>query len=247
MSHKQNLQTLSNAVSFTGDLPAALEHGRHARDLSVVADDPECQFLSLIDLTTNAGYARDPRAAEYEEEMIAMPTASPTGVARRTYVLGEVRADRGDPAAAEYLTAAVATAETVDSAFIAGVARHTLLTTAARHGDPATVLPAFGPLLDHWHGLGAWTQVWIAVRALVETLSRLGRHGDAATLLGALDVSPRATPVYGADAARVDAVRSAARAALGAEFDHATRKGAALGDQGALALARTVARATAGF
>ena len=239
-------EALSNAVSFSGDLPAALEHGRRARDLAAAANDPECRFLALIDLTTNAGYAGHPEAADYEAEMIAVPTASPTGVAWREYVLGEVRADRGDPAAAGHLTAAVAAAETVDSAFIAGVARHTLLTTAARHGDPAAVLPAFGPLLDHWHGLGAWTQVWIAVRALVETLSRSGRHGDAATLLGALDVSPRATPVYGADAVRVDAVRAAARVALGADFDVATRKGAALGDQGALALARTLARSTTG-
>lgn len=236
-------EAMSNAVSFTGDLAAALKHGRLARELSVAAADPDCHFLALIDLVANAGYAGHPLAG-LEAELVALPTMSPTGVAWREYVLGEVRADRGDPTAAGYLAAAVAAAESVDSAFIAGVARHTLLTTAARHDDPAAALPAFGPLLDHWHGLGAWTQVWIAVRALAETLSRWGRHTDAAVLLGALDVSPRATPVYGADAARADAVRAAARAALGPMFDEATRRGAALGDQGALALARGLARST---
>ena len=77
--------------------------------------------------------------------------------------------------------------------FLAGVARHTLLTTAARADDPAAALPRFGPLLDTWHGLGAWTQLWIAVRALAEALSRRGRHADAAMLLGALRASPRAS------------------------------------------------------
>jgi hypothetical protein len=237
-------EALSNALSFTGDLPAALQHGRRAHVLAEAAGDPDCRFLARIDLAINAGYAGHPEAADYESELLALPLASPTEVAWREYVLGEVRADRGEPAAIGHLKAAVAAAETVDSAFVAGVARHTLLTTAARDGDPAAALPAFGPLLDHWHGLGAWTQVWIAVRALVETLARLGRHRDAAVLLGALAVSPRATPVYGADAGRTDAVRAAARAALGTEFDEATREGAALGDQGALARARRLARST---
>jgi hypothetical protein len=46
-------------------------------------------------------------------------------------------------------------AEASDAAFVAGVARHTLLTTSARTGDPAAALPRFGPLIDHGHGLGA--------------------------------------------------------------------------------------------
>lgn len=240
-------EAMSNAMSFTGDLPTALEYGRRALDLSLAARDADCRFLALVDLVTNAGYAGHPQAAEWEAQLVATPARSPTAIAWREYVLGEVRAHRGDPAAAAHLEAAVAAAESVDSAFIAGVARHTLLTTSARHEDAGTALPAFGALLDHWHGLGAWTQVWIAVRALVEALSRIGRHADAAVLLGALDASPRATPVYGADAARVDAVREAARVALGAAaFDDATGRGARLGDQNALAFARGATRSASG-
>jgi len=158
------------------------------------------------------------------------------------YTRGEIRAERGDPDAAAYLRAAVAAADEADSRFIAGVARHTLLTSAAREGDAAAALPAFEPLIDHWHGFGMWTQVWIAVRALATTLSRLGRHRDAVVLLGALAASPRATSVYGADSARIDAVRDAARRALGAELDVAGAMGAALDDHEAVALARRLAR-----
>jgi transposase len=126
---------------------------------------------------------------------------------------------------------------------VAGIARHTLLTSAARReADPAAALTGFGPLIDHWHGFGAWTQLWIAVRALVETLSRLGRHRDVAVLLGAQRVSPRASTVFGADAARVQAVDRAARAALGPAFDALCTEGAALGDAGAVALARRLTR-----
>jgi hypothetical protein len=83
------------------------------------------------------------------------------------------------------------------------------------------------------------------MRALIETLSRVGRHRDVAMLLGALTVSPRATQVYGADSARVDAVERAARAALDTAFEPLRAEGAALGDAGALDLARRLIRGAA--
>ena len=132
----------------------------------------------------------------------------------------------------------MALAEEVDAVFIAGVARHTLLTTAARADSGPAAVERFGPLLDTWHGLGAWTQLWIAVRALIEVLSRDGRHADVARLLGALRFSARATQVYGADSERIGRVATAARQALGEDFDRLLAEGAALGDSGAVALAR---------
>jgi hypothetical protein len=91
--------------------------------------------------------------------------------------------------------------------------------------------------------MGAWTQLWVAVRALAEALSRRGRHREAVSLLGALRASPRASTEYGADSVRLQAVEDAARVALGAEFDAVHAAGAALGDSGAVAFARHLARA----
>jgi hypothetical protein len=79
-------------------------------------------------------------------------------------------------------------------------------------------------------------------RGDLDGASRLGRHRDAAMLLGALAAGPRATHVYGADSERVDAVARAARAALGSAFEPLRSDGAALGDVGALALARRLTR-----
>ena len=102
---------------------------------------------------------------------------------------------------------------------MAGVARHTLLTSSARDGlDQRTVPADFGPLLDFWQGFGAWTQWWIAVRALSEILSRLDRHADAAVLLGALAAASAAPPPFGPDLIRARAVEAAARTALGEQF-----------------------------
>jgi predicted ATPase/DNA-binding SARP family transcriptional activator len=239
-------ESLGNVAAFRGDLPGALRDIRGAKELAVDTDDAWGRLEVLASLTTFAGYAGDdPASAAAERELadLAERLGAPTALAWAAYAAGERRAERSPAAAVPYLERALRHAEAVDSAFIAGVARHTLLTTAARTGDPAAALPRFGPLLDHWYGLGAWTQLWIALRALTEVLSRRGRHREVAVLLGAHRASRRAAPVYGGDAERLAVAGSAARTALGAEFEVAFAEGAAMGDVEAVALARRLARA----
>jgi hypothetical protein len=239
-------EALSNVLSFRGDLDAARRHGAVAVDLARTAGDTDVELLALADLTIQSAYAGDdPAAAAHEAELAALVdrTGSATGRAWLAYARGERRAERGEPDAADHLQEAVSVAEAAGHWFIAGIARHTLLTSAARDAaDPGTVLPTFGRLIDHWHGYGAWTQLWIALRALVETLSRAGRHRDVAVLLGALSVSRRASPPFGADSRRARDVEAATRAALGPDYAALYARGAALGDTGAVALARRVVR-----
>jgi hypothetical protein len=233
---------LANVLCFRGDLVGARRHAGIALDLARAAEDPDTMITALQDLAVHAAYAGDHAGSRRHESMLAEivgRTGSLNGRVLLAYARGECRAERGDPDAARYLQEAVAAAEEADLWFPAGVARHTLLTCAARRADdPASALSTFGDLLDHWQGFGAWTQLWIAMRALIETLSRLGRHHDAALLLGALGVSPRAARVFGADSTRVAAVERAAREALGATYESLRTDGAALGDVGAVALAR---------
>ena len=240
-------EALSNVLHFRGDLEGARREARIALDLATIADDSDVAINAVADLAIGSAYAGDHDDSRRYEATLAelvAHTGSVSGRAWLAYIRGECRAERGDPDAPRFLLEAIATAEEADLWFVAGVARHTLLTSTARTAtEPATALSTFGPLLEHWHRFGAWTQLWIAVRALLETLSRLDRHRDVAALLGALAASSRATDVSGADSARVAAVERAARAALGAEFEPLRAAGAALGDAGAVELARRVTRA----
>ncbi len=242
-------EVLGNVVMFGGDLATALVHGEHAVALSRAAADPTTELMALVDCTLAAAYAgAHDRAAAYAATAadLAGRLGSPLARGWAAYAEGERLAERGDPAAVGRLEMALAAADEVDAVFLAGVARHTLLTTAARADGPdltpARRLARFGPLLDTWHGMGAWTQLWIAMRALAETLSRCDRHAEAATLLGALRTSPRSGRASGADSARVSAVEAAAREALGPRFASLQAEGAALGDAGAVALARRLTR-----
>jgi hypothetical protein len=244
-------EALASVLSFrdepTEDIRSAL---LRALELAEAAGDVECQVMVLVDLVIGSAYAGDDAAAGRAEAALAGLTEqlrSPTTQAWLAYARGERRAETGSPDAARYLRQAMQLADQVDSSFVAGIARHTLLTATARSaGDERAALAGFGPLLDHWHRYGAWTQLWIAARALIETLSRFGRHRDVALLLGALGASPRASPPSGADAARIHAVQRAARAALGTAFDALRAEGAALGDAGAVALARRLTRGADG-
>jgi len=237
---------LANTLSFRGDLEGARRHARISRDLARAAADPDVEMTALQDLAIQEAYAGNHADSRRHEDALAEVVGrigSVNGRALLAYARGECRAERGDPDAARHLHDAIAVAEEVDLWFHAGIARHTLLTSASRTAaDPATALSSLGRLLDYWHSFGAWTQLWIAMRALIETLSRLGRHRDAAVLLGALGASPRATQVFGTDSARVDAVERAARAALGDGFAPLQADGATLDDARALDLARRLTR-----
>jgi predicted ATPase/DNA-binding SARP family transcriptional activator len=246
LAARDAVEALSNVDLFRGDLAAARAGATRVVELSVAAGDRPLELVARTDLVFMAAYAGDAAGAvDYERaaRRLAAEMGSPVARGWAAYAAGERRAEAGDPAAAGFLEEAVRLAEEADAAFLAGVARHTLLTTAARTDDPADALSRFGPLLDTWHALGAWTQLWIAVRALVEALSRRGQHRDVAVLLGALRASPRASPEYGADSGRVRSVERLARSALGDEFDALLAEGAALGDGGAVALARRLTRA----
>lgn len=204
-------------------------------DLVLVSALVDRLFCTTYARADDTGADPDTTALEAEIAEVAARSGASTVRAWGEYAQGEHRTEQGDPGAAAHLRAAVALAEEADSAFVAGVARHTLLTSAVRHDDAP--LAELRPLLEHWHRSGSWTHTWVAVRALVEALSGLGRHAEAATLLGALRASPRATPAFGPDLDRERRVEAAARAALGPRLGAALAEGAGLGDAAAFALA----------
>ncbi|MDN5916057.1 MAG: hypothetical protein L0I76_13285 [Pseudonocardia sp.] len=246
-SAREAWEALGNVLAFRGDMTGALAHCAHSRDLAIAAGDRWAELMGVLDLTITSAYAgRHDDAARHGHESaeLAEQMGSPSAAAWAAFAVGERLAQIGSPDATRHLERAVELASEVDATFVLGVARHTLLTTAARRGDPAEMTRRIGPLLDHWHGLGAWTQLWIAIRALIEALSRTGRHRDVAQLIGALRASHTAPTEFGPDAERTRAAEAAARKALGPEFAAQLAEGAALGDTGAVSLARRLGAVT---
>jgi predicted ATPase/DNA-binding SARP family transcriptional activator len=236
---------LGTVLMMRGDLDGARTECEQARCLAAADDDLYTETWALLDLGLSATYAGDDdAAARYSDALDALATAvdAPSVRGWAAYLHGERLAERDPTAATRHLTDAVAAAEEIDDRFLAGVARHTLMTTAARMDEAGHAVTSFAGLLDQWNGSGAWTQLWLTMRALIDALSRDGRHREAAVLLGAHATSRSAPAVFGADARRLDAAVAAARRDLGDKFDAVWSEGVALDDQRAITLAIDLTR-----
>jgi len=231
---------LGTVLMMRGDLDGASSKCERARCLAAADGDHYTEAWALLDLGLSASYAGDDTAAaRYGDALDALSAVvgAPSIRGWAAYLHGERLSERDPTAATRHLTDAYAAAEEVDDRFLAGVARHTLMTTAARLDEAGHAVTSFAGLLDQWNGSGAWTQLWLTMRALIEALSRDGRHREAAVLLGAHATSRSAPAVFGADARRLDAVVAAARQNLGDEFEAVWSEGVALDDQRAITLA----------
>ena len=132
---------------------------------------------------------------------------NPTLRAAYHYLEGEVRLDDEPDAAREMLGRAIELAAEVRNRFIGGIARVSLASLEARHGDANASLPAFREIIDHWRRTGDWVHMWTTLHNLLVLFVRLGAPEPAAVLLGAFDTARTGAPPYGADAERIDAAR----------------------------------------
>jgi hypothetical protein len=106
-------------------------------------------------------------------------------------------------------------------------------------GDPLGVLADLAELVEQWHQIGSWNPTWVTIRLCVDVFVRLGEHQVAGQLLGAMEASTTAGPIYGADADRLASAEASLRFRLGdATYDALTARGAALADADAIALTR---------
>ncbi|MGY1740149.1 MULTISPECIES: BTAD domain-containing putative transcriptional regulator [unclassified Blastococcus] len=238
-------EALANVYTFDGEMAAGRRAAATAAACAATTGDLELQLTAVVDELLADAYAGDDAAAGADEALLldlAARLGSPTGHAWAAYARGERRAEGAPAEAGPFLRAAIAHAESVDSTFVAGIARHTLLTSGLRQDAAGRRgLAELWSLIDTWHRLGAWTQLWVAMRALVEVLARTGRSAEGAVLLGALRASGRAPRVFGPDSDREAAAERRLREGLGPAVDGLLAQGAGLGDAEAIALALRVA------
>lgn len=233
-------ESAGDVALLEGRLDVACARYEEALDQSLVAGDVCRQVVNLGNLILAHGYSeRAAEAARWSERARAMLEAHPAPTLRAWigYCEGEAAAGREPERALALLEGALVDAEVAGARFVTGVAGLTWLTTRARTGDPRSALAELTALLRQWHRAGLWTQEWTALRAVVELLARLGDHRGAARLLGALEATATAAPVFGPDADRLAAVRTELRDALGADLEDELDRGRHLNDDEAVAAA----------
>lgn len=172
-------------------------------------------------------------AAHYEAT--GNPSLRVWGLYGRGEILSELDPDR----ASALLREAVDVAGGAGNRLLANVASVTLSSLAGRFGDAADALDAFDQIVARWQEQGAWMHQWTTLRSLVELLARVGRLADAVTLYEAGSASRMAPPLYGEQGARLANLLDELGASLGPDaLERASRRGAALSDDEAVAFAQ---------
>jgi predicted ATPase/DNA-binding SARP family transcriptional activator len=235
-------EALSSAAMVRGDYhraltcqSRALDLALHAGDLTHAAREHGARALTL-------GYLD--RGDEAQTELreaaaLAARGGTPSIEAFCDYVAGELLLETRAADALPRLSRSRDIARTLGNRYLAAIAGASAVSCASRLGRPRDAVGDYGELLDYFDRTGSVAQQWTVVRSLIETLASLGEDDAAAVLLGALDTTTTGAPLIGADAERIRRVRVALGRRLGKHrFEQAAKRGAALGDRDALALAR---------
>ena len=207
------------------------------------AEDTFFELLAEADIAVARAYSGDAAAVAAADEVCARAEAldAPLMVAYASFMAGETRLEHSPQEALPLLRRAVKLARSAGDRFTTVAAGLSATSVEVRHGDPEAALADLAGLLDEWQRAGAWNPTWLTLRLCIDVFVWLGEHESAAQLLGAMHASNTASPAYGADAKRIASAETTLRSAL-ASYDASVSKGAALGDDGAVTLARHTLR-----
>jgi predicted ATPase/DNA-binding SARP family transcriptional activator len=245
-------EAMADVVQFAGDDVAAAEHFERAVALARAADDTLRVISNLADLAMVLSYAGEhERLAVVVEEAVRLATDCGSTVLASwvAYAEGESYAETEPDRATRALTTALGLADRSSAQFVKGVAGLTLTGLQLRTGDPSTAVPGLVDLIEHWRRGGAWVQLWITLRMVVDLFVRTGHHREAAIVLGAVRAGADPSHPSGPDALRLEAAGAAIDAARD-DADELSALGASLGQAGVTDLAldhlrRAQARLTA--
>ena len=169
-----------------------------------------------------SGDAASARRAASAAVAAADASGCPSAMAFARYALAEASAPDDDGAARRLLDESIELAESVDAAYVAGLAHLSVATLESRSGDVADALPHYAALLEMWRRSGNWAQQWNTLRTLVLVLVDLGQHEEAVRLLAGIEAHAEA-PRWGEDHARLVAAEQRLHRALGGARFEAVR------------------------
>jgi len=211
--------------------------GWYRRAIAAAGEDRSQRlFASSTELLALA-YAGDLSVEAAANEVLAEVEGERTPLAAYAwYCAGEsdlaIDADR----ARVRLQRALELADATHASFVTGAAGASLASIEARHGDPEVAAADYRRLIVHWQHAGMWPTQWTMLRSIAGLLARLGRHRDAAVLLGAVLATESGHRIFGADELTLAELGSELEQRLGApDYEAALGDGAALDGSGAVA------------
>jgi predicted ATPase/DNA-binding SARP family transcriptional activator len=232
------LDALGDARIIAGQYDQALHAYRAAIPLAEAANDAVTLTNDMGGVVLSLAYqGLTERAIKHADALVRKmgSATNPSTLGWAHYFAGEARLDSHPAEALPMLRRAVAEAERAGNRFLLGVALSSALSLEARSDQSAAALNRYAWLITYWQQTGAWSQLWITVRSLIDALHRAGYLEEAAVLHGALIASPTASPIAGGDATRSAELVEHLTAHFGsAEFDALRAHGAAMGDEAAL-------------
>ncbi|HEY9315428.1 AfsR/SARP family transcriptional regulator [Williamsia sp.] len=237
------LEALGDCRLFEGDLTAAYGHYDMLSGVGVAIGNTYYELIGRVGQIMTLAYGN--RRAEASDQLRALGddfagrVLSPTQASWLEYIRGEAVLDDEPLVATAAFDRSIELADSVGSRYVAGVARVSAVSLGARTGDPASTLPRYADVIEHWLGTGSWSHLLTTMRNLAPTLEAAGGADRAAAqLIGAVS-RPDQAPSYGTEAARLSDATDTLRARLGtATFDNEYATGASrdLANAGAAAV-----------
>lgn len=215
------LEVLADVALYDGLLDDSADLGSRLADLAADRGDPHYHLIGLSYPVLRASYsgAHDEARALIADARAAAaryPDLAPSDRGFLEYGAGEVELETRPAVAMEHLERAIALAETSGCVFLGGIARVSLSSALARHGDPAVALDAFAEVVRWWLARGNRTHLVTTLRNLVDLLVRLGLDDAAALLWGAV-ATGGGTVSFGAERDRLDRAREELERRLGVD------------------------------
>ena len=199
---------------FQGALPSARAYYQRMRHEATDAGNELYEALGFTGILLSHAYTDTTEQADLEIDRLRdREFSNPSARAWARYAMGEVILDRDPSDALAHLEAAIAIGQEADSWYVVNMAVVSAMSLRARRGDTAEALVRFGDVIRTLDELGDRAHLVTVLRNLAILFARIDEPSSVATLLGFLDQA--GNPTFGAEADRLDLVRSSGRDALG--------------------------------
>lgn len=213
-------EVAGDVATFRGHMDAAAPWFSAAVGLAEQAGDEQTAVFDIGSEALVRAYGGKKQAAAALATAAhdqASRTANPSALAWTAYVRGEVVGTDDAPHALGLLEDARRIAESVRNEFIVGVVDVAAASVRSRLGDPGDALHNFLALIERWRRSNNWTQQWVTLRNLAESMVRMGEDEAATVLQAAAAAAGASAPGHGAEAARLREAAATAHRRLGPE------------------------------